>query len=173
MSRLGASNKAECASRFVYPDDASDIKRHRFFDRIAWDRHHLTRPPFVPDVDRSDDTKYFDGEDSISDLDDETSLLSENNVDESDALLLDPSRSKAKRNLGVDGQQDRVSGREKERAIIPIDEQIVPAGNKANKRPRDKVLRDKGMARQVLEVRKKGVFIGYTYRRPPVVGASA
>ena len=58
---------------FVYPDDASDIKAHPFFNRIAWDRLHLTRPPFVPDVKGRDDTKYFDEEDPISDVDDASS----------------------------------------------------------------------------------------------------
>jgi hypothetical protein len=34
------------------------------------------------------------------------------------------------------------------------------------KRPRDKLLRDPEVGRTVLELRKKGAFVGYTYRRP-------
>jgi len=34
------------------------------------------------------------------------------------------------------------------------------------KRPRDKLLRDPDVGRTVLEIRKKGAFVGYTYRRP-------
>ena len=37
---------------------------------------------------------------------------------------------------------------------------------KEKKRPRDRVLRDKVVGRQVLDLRKKGAFLGYTYRRP-------
>lgn len=33
-------------------------------------------------------------------------------------------------------------------------------------RARDRVLRDKEVGRQVLELRKAGAFLGYTYRRP-------
>lgn len=38
-------------------------------------------------------------------------------------------------------------------------------GKKEKKRPRDKMLRDPVVGRTVLELRKKGVFLGYTYRR--------
>jgi hypothetical protein len=37
---------------------------------------------------------------------------------------------------------------------------------KEKKRPRDKLLRDPEVGRTVLELRKKGAFVGYTYRRP-------
>jgi serine/threonine protein kinase len=37
---------------------------------------------------------------------------------------------------------------------------------KAQRRPRDKVLRDPSTARIVLDLRKKNAFFGYTYRRP-------
>ena len=58
---------------YVYPDDATDIKAHPFFHGLSWDRLHLSRPPFVPDVKSREDTKYFDEEDPISDVDDESS----------------------------------------------------------------------------------------------------
>lgn len=37
---------------------------------------------------------------------------------------------------------------------------------KEKKRPRDKLLRDPQVGRTALELRKKGAFVGYTYRRP-------
>ena len=37
---------------------------------------------------------------------------------------------------------------------------------KEKKRARDKLLRDPKVGRTVLEIRKRGAFIGYTYRRP-------
>ena len=59
--------------KYVYPDDVTDIKAHRFFCRISWDRLHLTMPPFVPDVSGHEDTKYFDEDEPISDVDDAAS----------------------------------------------------------------------------------------------------
>lgn len=38
-------------------------------------------------------------------------------------------------------------------------------GKKEKKRPRDKLLRDRETAPKVLELRKKGAFLGYTYKR--------
>ena len=38
-------------------------------------------------------------------------------------------------------------------------------GRKEKKRPRDKLLRDRDTAPKVLELRKQGAFLGYTYRR--------
>lgn len=41
---------------------------------------------------------------------------------------------------------------------------------KERKRPRDKLLRDPVLGRKALELRKKGAFLGYTYRRiKPVI----
>ncbi|EXJ91391.1 hypothetical protein A1O1_04503 [Capronia coronata CBS 617.96] len=59
---------------FVYPGDAEDIKRHAFFRDIDWDTVHLRRPPFVPRVRDWEDTKYFDDEEPISDIDSATTL---------------------------------------------------------------------------------------------------
>jgi hypothetical protein len=43
------------------------------------------------------------------------------------------------------------------------------ARRKEKKRPRDRVLRDKQVGRQVLELRKRGAFLGYAYQRPATV----
>jgi hypothetical protein len=55
-------------------------------------------------------------------------------------------------------------------AITPanVDSQKAPATKKKRerKRPRDKILRDKGVGKTALEIRKRSVFLGYTYRRP-------
>ena len=45
-------------------------------------------------------------------------------------------------------------------------ESKLPKPRKERKRPRDKLLRDPGVARKVMELRKKNAFFGYTYRRP-------
>lgn len=54
---------------FVYPDDAADIKRHAFFKDIDWETVHLRRPPYQPRVKDWEDTRYFEEEDPISDID--------------------------------------------------------------------------------------------------------
>ena len=55
---------------FVFPNDAIDLKRHRFFRNIPWDELHMRRPPFVPRVKHGEDTKYFDEDGTISDISD-------------------------------------------------------------------------------------------------------
>ncbi|EXJ93195.1 AGC/NDR/NDR protein kinase [Capronia epimyces CBS 606.96] len=59
---------------FVYSGDAEDIKRHAFFRDIDWDTVHLRRPPFVPRVRDWEDTKYFDEEEPVSDIDTATTI---------------------------------------------------------------------------------------------------
>ena len=55
--------------RHVYGDDAGDIKAHPWFRQISWEHIHRKKPPFVPKVKDWEDTKYFDGDGSISDVD--------------------------------------------------------------------------------------------------------
>ncbi len=53
--------------RAVYPHDAEDIKAHKWFRDLPWDRLHQIDPPFVPDIRNPEDTHYFDEEEPISD----------------------------------------------------------------------------------------------------------
>ena len=140
---------------YVYPDDATDIKTHPFFHGLSWDRLHLSRPPFVPDVKSREDTKYFDDEEPISDVDDassSSSVAESNQFRETDA---------ADETTKVDG----ALGQQNEAGAMGTSKKAGKKG-KQKKRPRDRVLRDKIVGRQALELRKKGAFIGYTYRRP-------
>jgi len=145
---------------YVYPDDAEDIKAHRFFHRIGWERLHLSRPPFVPDVSGLEDTKYFDEDEPISDVDD---AASQSDVQEaSDVEMADVGHENA-RVTQVDGAQ----GQEEVDGDQANNGQKEAAKKKTEKkRPRDKVLRDKDVGRGVLKIRKQGGFLGYEYRRP-------
>lgn len=164
---------------FVFPDDATDIKAHSFFQGIPWDRLHLTKAPDIPDVKSRYDTKYFDEEEPISDVDDasstssiqeqelkaqeeyeqqiaaafEANKLDEENAD--NAQIIVPTEAAAQTEIG--GARD----------IILLNQK--GGRPKEKKRPRDRILRDTKVAKQVLEIRKKGAFIGYTYRRPKPV----
>ena len=151
----------------VYPDDATDIKAHSFFRRISWDRLHLTRPPFVPDVNGRDDTKYFDEEEPISDVDDAASQSDPGHVlneDMHDAVL-------GTRLTQIDGAQgqDGLLLNSAAPGHGPGDRGGEADKVKEKKRPRDRVLRDRDVGRKALEIRKRGAFLGYTYRRPKLV----
>lgn len=146
---------------YVYPDDAADIKAHAFFYGLTWDTLHLSRPPFIPEVNGRDDTKYFD-EDSISDADDASSISTmqigldttvpagptDSKPFTSACTLVNKAVSLRKITEGMNIGKEK-SGKAREK-----------------KRPRDRALRDKEVGKRVLELRKKGAFLGYTYRRP-------
>lgn len=155
--------------RFVYPDDATDIKNHPFFSRIAWDRHHLTRPPFVPDVHGRDDTKYFDEEEPISDVDDSASHVASENPLIDDADLVESTRQVGAGRQETDGGCDLYQPKAAVNGVEIADKEGRKARANGQKRPRDKVLRDKEVGRKALELRKQGSFIGYTYRRPKLL----
>lgn len=53
--------------RAVHPYDAEDIKAHRWFRDIPWDRLHLIPPPFVPRLSNLEDARYFEEDEPISD----------------------------------------------------------------------------------------------------------
>ena len=172
IARRADPHAQDYQGNYVYPDDATDIKTHAFFRRISWDRLHLTRPPFVPDVSGRDDTKYFDEEEPISDVDDAASQsdLHDASDEETRDAVVDTARMTQVD--GAQGQDDLLFnptalGRGgKDGAGVGGGE----AGKaKEKKRPRDRVLRDKDVGRNVLEIRKKGAFLGYTYRRPKLV----
>lgn len=158
---------------YVYPDDAVDIKAHPFFRGLAWDSIHLSRPPFIPDVRSQEDTKYFD-DDQISEVDDGSS--------EQEPLDLMNALSDSR--LGLHRAQDSsISPTIKHQkdsimfdmptAQLGVNDPYIAnekaARKKEKKRPRDRVLRDKQVGRQVLELRKKGAFLGYAYQRPTTV----
>ncbi|OCL14882.1 kinase-like protein [Glonium stellatum] len=151
------------SGHFVFRDDAEDIKAHPFFRGIEWSTLHLAHPPFVPRVSSNQSiTKYFDDEADIlsgSDHLDSSSYASEG---KQIGTVEDANKSKkeerVKRLKAVKQTVDDVT-----QAKAP---EKVRRRKKEKKRPRDKLLRDPEVGRTVLELRKKGAFIGYTYRRP-------
>ena len=128
-----------------------------------------------------DDTKYFDEEDPVSDVDDASSYCSAD--DGPDPVVRPRVPLKTPRRTQVDGAEgpaDLVSFAEgvtlKAPALTNGGAPVgVTAGGggrskkvKEKKRPRDRLLRDKEVGRKVLELRKRGAFLGYTYQRPCV-----
>ena len=167
VGRRADPSAQDYPGNFVYPNDAGDIKAHPFFDRISWERLHLTRPPWVPQVSGNDDTHWFDDEEGvpISDVEDSAS---ESEMGDEKGKVKSGNMPIARQARQVDGAD---APRDKDRCPPnAMAENEVPVENvekgKAKKRPRDKMLRDKDFGRQALELRKKGAFLGYTYRRP-------
>lgn len=70
MSSGGSRTNQAFADRFVFPYDAEDIKAHKWFRGVPWERLHELDPPFVPLLRSIDDTQYFDDEEPITDLSD-------------------------------------------------------------------------------------------------------
>lgn len=166
----GEKPSQDYQGHFVYPDDAVDIKAHRFFQGLSWDTIHLSRPPFVPDVRSQADTRYFD-DDPISDVDDGSS-----EHDPSDGVTYsDDSRRELRHS-----QECSVSASAKYSGEDFIHDKLMDqfggdgpyvaadkrTRRREKKRPRDRVLRDKKFGRKVLELRKRGAFLGYAYQRP-------
>lgn len=159
VARRADPSVQDYQGNYVYPEDATDIKNHRFFKHISWDRLHLTRPPFVPDVSSRDDTKYFDDDEPISDVDDAASITDNQDWDQ-EMHGLAPGTARVTQVDGAQGQH---------RVVESNTGKCSPKA-KEKKRPRDKVLRDREVGRKVLDIRKQGAFIGYTYRRRQPLG---
>jgi hypothetical protein len=164
------------AGRFVYPNDAEDIKAHKWFKDIPWDHLHLMTPPFVPNIKSMDDTHYFDEEEPISDFSESTQSFATPTIEDIIEALRPFNREIQILATGfIERPHDTARLRKMEREIdcfvMPEAQkqylkQFVRAyGKKEKKRPRDKLLRDKEVAPKVLQLRKESAFLGYNYRR--------
>ena len=115
------------------------------------------QPPFVPRVESWEDTKYFDDEGPISDLDSATS------EDGSHPLSLE------------NNPPNPSCHQQEAQGIVPetpagelLDNILTLAKGKGRKRkdkkrPRDKVLRDPTCGKMALRMRKDSAFAGYGY----------
>jgi protein-serine/threonine kinase len=147
----------------VFPNDAEDIKSHPFFRSIQWSTLHMTRPPFVPRVHGGQPiTKYFDDEAEIMSASDHLDSSSYEFVEglatpDEPALRGEDNTTPQPREV----KQDPPAAEGFSKTL-----QNIRRRKREKKRPRDKLLRDPQVGRTVLEIRKKGAFVGYTYRRP-------
>lgn len=157
----------DITGHIVFPHDAEDIKSHPFFRNIQWSILHMTRPPFVPRVHGGQPiTKYFD---------DEADIMSASDHLDSSSYEVFPA---PEQQTSFCPAADTITP-----AILPSVKKtsafdpIAPTGlytslnrirkrRREKKRPRDKLLRDAEVGRAVMEIRKRGAFVGYTYRRP-------
>ncbi|KAG6062311.1 hypothetical protein E4U16_006791 [Claviceps sp. LM84 group G4] len=163
----------------VFPDDAEDIKAHRWFKDFPWDRIHVISPPFIPNITSLDDTHYFD----------ESDPFSEAMVSSDDSEAADPKPEDIRwilrecrpvvQNLAIellatpyDSARLRSADQRIDRTfdITPGERKTLKTfvrmyKKKERKRPRDILLRDSRTKAVAMGVRKRTAFTGYTWRR--------
>ncbi|KAF2272241.1 kinase-like protein [Westerdykella ornata] len=145
--------------QLVFPNDAEDIKRHPFFRNIQWSILHLTRPPFIPRIYGNQPIDKF--------FDDEADILSgSDHLDSSSLEISRKSQALNEKSFSTTTPVDCASNHPS--PVIQVLEKAAGDVKRQEKenRARDKLLRDPQVGRTVLEIRKRGAFIGYTYRRP-------
>ncbi|KND90226.1 Serine/threonine-protein kinase cbk1 [Tolypocladium ophioglossoides CBS 100239] len=163
--------------RFVFPDDAEDIKAHRWFKNFPWDRIHTISPPFIPHITSIEDTHYFDESEPIEDF----SASSPSTVDvtpDDVRTILHEFRTYVQ-NIAIDlisAPYDSARLRSADHRIdsvfkLTLNERKVLKhfirmyGRKERKRPRDILLRDESTKDVAMDVRKETAFMGYAWRR--------
>lgn len=163
--------------RYVFADDGEDIKAHRWFRSVPWDRLHTLTPPFVPRIHGAADTRYFDESASIDDM--STSMPAPARISPDDVQEILQNFSPGFRGLAVqliaepyDSSKLRAMDRriEAEPMMSAADKEALKQfvrmyGQKERKRPRDRILRDERTRDVVLDIRKRTAFMGYTWRR--------
>jgi serine/threonine protein kinase len=230
--------------KHVYSDDADDIKAHPWFRNTDWTQIHKKKPPFVPKIKGWEDTKYFDDDESVSDLASSSSedeeeptparekenLLETGNIKQDPRVFEDIVTAAANMDHRIGGhqhedqhivpspttnvndltreqnqrmlnaiangaphnsiatalaqnnstttalQQPQLDGgtgpTQEPRPLLPNETaKKSKKPKKEKKRPRDKILRDPVTAKIALEMRRRGAFLGYAYRRPKGLGS--
>lgn len=188
----------DLARRYVFPYDAEDIKAHKFFKGLPWERLHTMPPPFIPSLRSEYDTRYFDEEESISDMEESSRASSPSpiedgavdgadNAQKKDALRTEKSEmicgfsplvkeaalkwvatpydSARMKMIEAEIEQLAATGLSLPDRDILL-EFIHRFGKKERKRPRDRLLRDPETKKEVMEIRKRSAFLGYTWKRP-------
>lgn len=161
--------------RYVFPDDAEDIKAHRFFKIIPWDRLQHITPPFVPHINSLDDTHYFDESEPLDDRM-ESATEKPGLTDEEVRWLLREFRPSmqnvAIRLINTPYDSGALRSRDLEidsmSAFLDEEKELLKRfmreyGRRVPKRPRDIILRDEGMKEAAMEVRKQSAFMGYAW----------
>lgn len=161
--------------RYVFPNDAEDIKAHRFFKPIPWDTIQNVTPPFIPHINSLEDTHYFNEseplDDRIESVTEKPGLTDEEvrwilrgygmavqNV--AIRLINTPHDSGALRSRDL--EIDSMSAFEDEEKEL-LKRFVREYGRKVPKRPRDIILRDEHMKDTAMAVRKQSAFMGYAW----------
>ncbi|KAI8718763.1 hypothetical protein NCS52_00656200 [Fusarium sp. LHS14.1] len=171
------TRSTEYVGRYVFANDAEDIKAHRWFRNIPWDRLQSMPPPFTPHLQGDDDAHYFDESEPFEDWsesmpsgvflnsEDVRTLLCgfETHVQEK-AMELVKTPFDAAKLRGIDRDLD-ASKELQPNEKLALKQFVRFYGHKERRRPRDMLLRDKDTRKTVMKIRRETAFIGYTWRR--------
>ncbi|KAF4339707.1 agc ndr ndr kinase [Fusarium beomiforme] len=162
---------------YVFPDNAEDIKAHRWFRNTPWDRLQSMPPPFTPNLKSDDDAHYFDESEPFEDWSESIPSGVFLNSEEVKELLFgfDPHvHTKAMELIKIPFDAAKLRSIDRD---IDASKELQPSekatlkqfirfyGHKERKRPRDMLLRDKETKKTSLRIRKETAFMGYTWRR--------
>ncbi|EHK17563.1 uncharacterized protein TRIVIDRAFT_123748, partial [Trichoderma virens Gv29-8] len=171
----GAAMPTDAYGRYVFPDDAEDIKAHRFFKSVPWDTLHNTAPPFVPHINSLEDTHYFDESEPLDDRVESVAEKAGLTDDEVRWVLREfrPSiQNVAIRMIHTPYDSGALRSRDLEidsmGAFLDEEKELLKRfmreyGRRVPKRPRDIILRDDSMKGMAMEVRKQSAFMGYAW----------
>ncbi|KAL6873219.1 kinase-like protein [Trichoderma novae-zelandiae] len=175
QDQSGAAIPADIYGRYVFPDDAEDIKAHRFFRSVPWDNLQSTAPPFVPHINSLEDTHYFDESEPLDDRI-ESATEKPGPTDEEVRWVLREFRpcvqNVAIRLINIPYDSGALRSRDLEidsmTAFVEEEKELLKRfmreyGRRVLKRPRDIILRDESMKGTAMEVRKQSAFMGYAW----------
>lgn len=177
----GPNRMTDLFGRHVFPDDAEDIKDHRWFKHFAWEQIMSMKPPFVPNISSPEDAHYFEDSETPDDWS-ESNLGVAPSQEEvrhilrefrpyvqqvAVGLVAEPHNSASLRMIDyeLEHSPDLSEG---ERQMLKRFLRLY--GRRQRKRPRDVLLRDAKIKDAVMEVRKSSAFVGYSWRRMPPGG---
>ncbi|EED23433.1 protein kinase, putative [Talaromyces stipitatus ATCC 10500] len=138
----------------VYSDDAADIKAHRWFRDHSWNDMLLRRPPYVPDERSWEQIKFVDEATLEMITAQEKQQLIDAPLTPNPDVSTPDLQNIAELNALKKEIDDHANKKRK---------------HKEKKRARDKILRDAVVGPTALDLRTRGAFLGYTWRRPKSV----
>ncbi|KAL4417756.1 hypothetical protein CABS03_01107 [Colletotrichum abscissum] len=169
-------------SQYVFNNDASEIKAHPWFRGVPWEAIRSSRPEWIPHIQSYADSHYFEEDEPISDWSD--SMDSEivegsENLDDLRLRFLQYDFEDDVRCLATEFISKPYDSSKLKRFDRDIDDHafledvekaflkwyVRRVGRKECKRPRDKLLRDRWVKEEVLQMRKRTAFLGYSWRR--------
>ncbi|KAK1241567.1 hypothetical protein MKX08_001541 [Trichoderma sp. CBMAI-0020] len=175
QSQPGIGTRTDRYGRYVFPNDAEDIKAHRFFKPIPWDTIQNITPPFIPHINSLEDSHYFDESEPLDDwiesaterpglTDEEVRWvlraygMAVQNV--AIRLINAPFDSGALRSRDLEIDSMSAFDDEEKELLKRFTREY---GRRVPKRPRDIILRDENMKETAMMVRKQSAFMGYAW----------
>lgn len=175
--QLNTGRPTDIFGKYVFPDDAEDIKAHHWFRGLPWESLQNIRPPFIPHITGVKDTRYFEESEPIEELSESSPEAIALTPEEVRTTLTDfrPSVQNVAIHLiatPYDSGDLRTKDREIDSMVIFTEDEkevlkrfVRVCGQKRPKRPRDIMLRDDSIKDIVMDVRKQSAFMGYSWRR--------